>query len=97
MESACLKLRNQIGAGQFCLTLCYNPLYTTPQNTGIRLLGNQLPQSSIQYFGAGSGATCHRNPVRLVLLDFSAWFVFAKLRYNLAKQHPYAGSPHGTP
>ncbi len=77
MESACLKLHNQIGAGQFCHTLCYNPLYTTPQNTGIRL----LVQSSIQYFGL----------VRLVLLDFSAWFGKAKLRYNLAKQHPYAG------
>ncbi len=59
--------------------LYYNSLYTTPQNTGIRLLGNQLPQSSIQYFGL----------VGLVLLDFSAWFGEAKLRYNLAKQHPY--------
>ncbi len=77
MESARLKLRNKIGVGQFCRTLCYSTLYTTTQNTGIRL----LVQSSIQYFGL----------VRLVLLDFSAWFGKAKLRYNLAKQHPYAG------
>ncbi len=59
-----------MAVGLFYRTLCYNPPYTPPQNTGIRLLGNQLPQSSIQYFGL----------VRLVLLDFSAWFGFAKLR-----------------
>ncbi len=69
---------SEIAVSLFCRTLCCNPLYTPSQNTGIRLLGNELPQSSIQYFGL----------VRLVLLDFSARFGFAKLRYNLAKQHP---------
>ncbi len=65
MARAYSGFRSKTAVGLFCRTLCHNPLYTPPQNTGIRLLGNkllgsELPQSSIQYFGL----------VGLVLLDF---------------------------